>query len=45
MDAFPQNWIFVGNKPQLKNVTFMVIKEGEISKAFQWTPTQKMEMC
>lgn len=45
MDAFPQSWIFVGNKPQLRNVTFMVIKESEISGSFRWSPIQKTAMC
>lgn len=27
MDVIPPNWIFVGNKPLLSNVTFVIANE------------------
>ena len=32
MDSLPPNWIFVGNKPSIQNVTLVVAKEEEVSE-------------
>ena len=32
MEELPPNWIFIGNKPSIQNVTVVIVKEDEIGK-------------
>lgn len=32
MESLPPNWIFIGNKPNIRNVTFIAIRDNELSK-------------
>ena len=34
MEELPPNWIFIGNKPNIKNVTFIVVRDDELGREY-----------